>query len=111
MLVSVGFGMLPAAMWTRNSGPIAIAARLDFSSTLVATNLSSRLRVAEFLLQQRVKIVARELLEEIVQTLLQSRAGKTRFLRPQFQRELAEGIIRLQPVFRHFVQNFHHAVG
>ena len=27
MLMNVGFGMFPAAMWTRNSGPMAIAAR------------------------------------------------------------------------------------
>ena len=78
MLISAGFGMLPAAMWTRNSGPMAMRQRgCDFSPAAAGDKLVEPLRVAEFLLQQRVKIVGRELPEKIVQALFQGGAGKT----------------------------------
>ena len=109
MLISAGFGMLPAAMWTRNSGPTASAD--DRSAPTAARDEPVEpLRVAQFLHQQRVKIVRRELPEEIVQALLQGRPGKAGFFRPGFQRQPAEEIVRLQPGFRHVAQHPDQAV-
>ncbi len=109
MLISAGFGMLPAAMWTRNSGPTASGrARVDFSPLSRRDKPVEPLRVAQFLHQQRVKIVGRELPEKIVQSLLQAlRARKAGFRRAASSRAPAceRGCPACSQRFRHVAQH------
>ena len=68
-------------------------------------------RMPQFLPQQALQILRRQLLEKIVQPRRQNRRRKTRFRRPGGQDMLAEGIIRFQPVAPDRVQTADDALG
>ena len=68
------------------------------------------LQVAQFLNQQRLKILRRELRKQVIQTARQRSLRKAGRLRPLLEHELANWIMRLKPVLTKFANSLDDAL-
>ena len=74
----------------------------------VGAHFIEPMRVPEFLHEQRVKILPCDLLEERIETTDERGVGEAGRGRTVFERALAEGVIRLQPVLRKLADELDH---